>query len=72
MYRPTEPEGRGGAILVKSSFLYIFNTISHPEFMSYIKNTIALKFMSYINQKLQPSYQTVLNLSLTEIENFEK
>ena len=26
------------------------------------KITIALKFMSYINQKLQPSYQTALNL----------
>ena len=29
------------------------------------KITIALKFMSYINQKLRPSYQTALNLCLT-------
>ena len=29
------------------------------------KITIALKFMCYINQKLRPSYQTVLNLCLT-------
>ena len=29
------------------------------------KITIALKFMSYINQKLRPSYQTTLNLCLT-------
>ena len=29
------------------------------------KITIALKFMSYINQKLQPSCQTALNLCLT-------
>ena len=36
------------------------------------KITIALKFMSYINQKLRPSDQTVLNLCLTLIENFGK
>ena len=36
------------------------------------KITIALKFMSYINQKLQPSYQTAINLFLTWIENFGK
>ena len=29
------------------------------------KITIALKFMSYIYQKLRPSYQTALNLCLT-------
>ena len=29
------------------------------------KITIALKFMSYINQKLRPSYQTASNLCLT-------
>ena len=29
------------------------------------KITVALKFMSYINQKLQASYQTALNLCLT-------
>ena len=29
------------------------------------KITIALKFMSYINQNLRPSYQTALNLCLT-------
>ena len=29
------------------------------------KITIALKFMSYINQKLWPSYQAALNLCLT-------
>ena len=34
------------------------------------KITIALKFMSCINQKLRPSYKTVLNLCLTQIENF--
>ena len=31
------------------------------------KITIALKFMSYINQKLQPSYQTALNLHKLKI-----
>ena len=36
------------------------------------KITIALKFMSYINQKLLPSYQTALNICLTYIENFGK
>ena len=35
--------------------------------------TIALKkCMSYMNQKLRPSYQTALNLCLTKIENFGK
>ena len=41
----------------------IFNTISHLEFVLH-KFTIALKFMSYINRKLRPSYQTALNLCL--------
>lgn len=36
------------------------------------KIKIALKFMSCINQKLRPSYKTVLNLCLTQIENFGK
>lgn len=49
----------------------IFNTISHLEFVLH-KFTIALKFMSYINRKLRPSYQIVLNLYLTLIENFGK
>ena len=31
------------------------------------KITIALKFMSYINQKLRPSYQTALNLHILKI-----
>ena len=36
------------------------------------KIMIVLKFMSYINQKVRPSYQTALNLCLTYIENFGK
>ena len=36
-----------------------------PKIYVLHKITIALKFMSYINQKLRPSYQTALNLCLT-------
>ena len=32
------------------------------------KITIALKFMSYINQKLRPSYQTALNFVLHKLK----
>ena len=46
----------------------IYFTIQHdltPRIYVLHKITIVLKFMSYINQKLRPSYQTALNLCLT-------
>ena len=42
----------------------MLNTISHLEFMSYIKLPLR-RNLSYISQKLPPSYQTALNLWLT-------
>ena len=36
-----------------------------PRIHALHKITIALKFMSYINQKLRSNYQTALNLCLT-------
>ena len=51
--------------------LSLRNTISHLEFMSYIKLRLRWN-LSYINQKLRPIYQIALNLCLTYIENFGK
>ena len=48
--------------------LEILQDLQHdltPRIYVLHKITIALKFMSYINQKLRPSYQTALNLCLT-------
>ena len=39
-----------------------------PRIYALHKITIALKFMSYINLKLRPSYQTSLNLCLNKLE----
>ena len=43
----------------------IYQQYLTPRIYVLHKITIVLKFMSYINQKLRPSYQTALNLCLT-------
>ena len=48
-----------------SNKIFLFQHDLTPWIYALHKITIALKFISCINQKLQPSYQTVLNLCLT-------
>ena len=50
--------------LVKVFILYKQHDLTARIYVLH-KITIGLKFMSYINQKLWPSYQTALNLCLT-------
>ena len=47
--------------------LPVFQHDLTPRIYVLHKITIALKFMSYINQKLRPSYQTALNLQILKI-----
>ena len=45
MYRPIDPEGRGAAVLVKSSFLYIFTDYEMTKKLFTGKNlSILMKF----------------------------